>query len=173
MKTKEDIHNEAWVRSKEDLVRFTFGLGEGEEGTMMGETSELLTWIERESPEAAAKIRTDIESGRVKIYTLQFDARGSSIGIFLASFNGGSDFPNHRHNKAHATIYITEGVGTAYLEGKEFAVKAGDTVNVPPGTAHEFFAESEGLTYIAVTHGVVHQNDETYDWVTVPTNRPD
>ena len=42
----------------------------------------------------------------------------------------------HRHRVTEEIYHITEGAGTMTLGDERFAVKAGDTICIPPGTAH-------------------------------------
>ncbi len=42
----------------------------------------------------------------------------------------------HRHGKTEEIYHFTAGTGRMRLGGEEFAVTAGDTVCIPPGTAH-------------------------------------
>jgi mannose-6-phosphate isomerase-like protein (cupin superfamily) len=44
--------------------------------------------------------------------------------------------PKHLHPDAHEIQYILEGTGTIWLGEKEVAVKPGDLVVIPKGTAH-------------------------------------
>lgn len=43
----------------------------------------------------------------------------------------------HKHIKSDEFYHITGGVGLMHLGGKEFSVKAGDTVRIPPGAPHK------------------------------------
>ena len=42
----------------------------------------------------------------------------------------------HKHLKTEEIYHITEGAGLMYLGEERFEVKVGDTVCIPPGTAH-------------------------------------
>lgn len=42
----------------------------------------------------------------------------------------------HRHRRSEELYYIVQGEGLMTLGGTEFAVMRGDTVCIPPGTAH-------------------------------------
>ena len=42
----------------------------------------------------------------------------------------------HRHRESEELYHILEGAGRMTLGGEEFAIAAGDTVLIPPGTPH-------------------------------------
>lgn len=42
----------------------------------------------------------------------------------------------HRHHASEELYHITAGEGLMYLGDEQFAVAVGDTVQIPPGTAH-------------------------------------
>lgn len=49
----------------------------------------------------------------------------------------------HRHGKAEELYHVTRGVGLVTLGEERFVVAAGDTVLIPPGTAHRVEASGE------------------------------
>jgi len=49
------------------------------------------------------------------------------------------------HKLAEEAYYILGGSGTAVLDGKEYELKKGDFLRLPPGTLHGFTASGEGL----------------------------
>jgi mannose-6-phosphate isomerase-like protein (cupin superfamily) len=53
-----------------------------------------------------------------------------------AVVNAGQCTRLHRHHTSEELYYITQGEGLMTLGAMEFAVQAGDTVCIPPGTAH-------------------------------------
>ncbi|MEN8169725.1 MAG: cupin domain-containing protein [Pseudomonadota bacterium] len=42
----------------------------------------------------------------------------------------------HRHHHSEELYYITSGKGLMTLDNEQFAVSAGDTITIPPGTPH-------------------------------------
>jgi mannose-6-phosphate isomerase-like protein (cupin superfamily) len=50
----------------------------------------------------------------------------------------------HRHGRARQFFYILAGEATLEIDGHEVVVSAGQGVEVPPGTPHQFFNRSAG-----------------------------
>ena len=48
----------------------------------------------------------------------------------------------HRHERARQFFYILSGDATLEIGGREIAVAAGQGIEVPPGTPHQFFNRS-------------------------------
>ena len=42
----------------------------------------------------------------------------------------------HKHVKSEEIYHVTQGQGTMFLGDKQFDLKAGDTILIPPGTLH-------------------------------------
>ena len=51
----------------------------------------------------------------------------------------------HIHKEHDEFIYVLEGEGWAYVDGKKFAVKPGDLVYGPAGVEHGFFMPVKGV----------------------------
>jgi mannose-6-phosphate isomerase-like protein (cupin superfamily) len=63
--------------------------------------------------------------------------------------------PNQRtnvsfHRVAEEFYYVIAGSGVAVLDGREFALKAGDFLRLPPGTTHGFITQSEALEMLDI-----------------------
>jgi len=55
----------------------------------------------------------------------------------------GGHTPRHSHPWEHE-VYILEGQGTVFGNGKQNAFRAGDVIYVPPGEEHYFAADRDG-----------------------------
>jgi N-acetylneuraminate synthase len=62
--------------------------------------------------------------------------------------------PEHYHKKKEETFHIIFGTLKIWIEGKEFIRNAGDTIDVPRGTGHEFGTET----------GVIFEEISTTDY---------
>ncbi len=73
---------------------------------------------------------------------------GWSMRIFTLGKDGYT--PRHAHDWPHIN-YIIKGSGTLFIEGKEQAVKPGDTAYVPGGEEHQFQnAGDEDFSFICI-----------------------
>jgi len=67
----------------------------------------------------------------------------------------------HRHINTEEFYHITAGEGRMRLEDRDFTVKAGDTVNIPPGTMHEIENTGEGELKILCMCVPPYEHDDT------------
>lgn len=58
--------------------------------------------------------------------------------LVIMSIPPGGEIGEETHQHVEQTLFFLSGTGTAYLNGKESAITAGDVVVVPPGTKHNF-----------------------------------
>lgn len=58
---------------------------------------------------------------------------GGIFGIFVP---GHPPYPWHYHQKRESLIIVLSGEATEILEGKEYLMKAGDVIFIPPGEKH-------------------------------------
>ena len=54
------------------------------------------------------------------------------------------------HRVAEEYYYVLSGYGTAILDGREYALAAGDFLRLPPGTTHGFVAGYEPLVMLDI-----------------------
>ncbi len=54
------------------------------------------------------------------------------------------------HRIAEEYYYVLSGIGTAILDGREYALAPGDFLRLPPGTTHGFVAGDEPLVMLDV-----------------------
>ena len=57
--------------------------------------------------------------------------------------------PRHSHDYEHE-VYVLEGAGTVFLEGKEHPIRAGDVVYVPADQEHQFRAGDRGMRFLCL-----------------------
>jgi quercetin dioxygenase-like cupin family protein len=131
--------------------------------------------LEGVDPAAAERYRSQMRNKTLNWFRiLSPDETEHKYGVFYVTFTSGSDFPNHYHKAAQATLMIVEGTGYVILDGKRHEISAGDVVHIPPGVAHEFFVAREGerFAYVSITEpDVVLDPGKHIDWYTVPSVR--
>jgi quercetin dioxygenase-like cupin family protein len=54
----------------------------------------------------------------------------------------------HRHPRSSELVYVVEGVGTAWEDGRRTDVAAGDLMAIPPGVPHATVAGEGGLLLV-------------------------
>ena len=93
--------------------------------------------------------------------------QGATLGVARQSLAEATVLPGqrtvlHRHALTEELYHITAGGGLMTLGDRQFAVQAGDTVCIPPGTAH--CIENDGaatLTLLcACTPAYAHEDTE-------------
>jgi mannose-6-phosphate isomerase-like protein (cupin superfamily) len=67
----------------------------------------------------------------------------------------------HKHIRAEEFYHITGGVGLMRLGEEEFAVKAGDTVRIPPGTPHRVKNTGAGELKILCACAPPYEHEDT------------
>ena len=50
---------------------------------------------------------------------------------------------DHEHENVEQVYYFIKGCGKMRIDGREYPVKAGDAVHLPPGTKHQVINEGE------------------------------
>ncbi len=61
----------------------------------------------------------------------------------------GGHSPRHSHDYEHE-VFIVDGGGTVFLEGKENPIRQGDVVYVPADEEHQFKAGPSGLRFLCL-----------------------
>ena len=74
------------------------------------------------------------ESHRPEILTAEHHAK--NLGGMLGLLVPGSQVPYHYHQNRESVILFISGEGFEVIEGKEYAVKAGDVLFIPAGEKH-------------------------------------
>ena len=67
---------------------------------------------------------------------------GADMSVIQERVPPGDQERRHRHARARQFFYILSGDATLEIDGREIAVAAGQGVEVPPGTPHQFFNRS-------------------------------
>lgn len=75
--------------------------------------------------------------------------------------------PNQRTNISYHRIaeefyFVIAGSGTAILNGREFVLKAGDFLRLPPGTTHGFVTSDEALEMLDIHTPGCRPNRDVY-----------
>ena len=74
---------------------------------------------------------------------------------------GGCRTARHRHRLSEEIYHLLAGAGRMCLGDEEFAVAAGDTVCIPPGTWHCIEASAEGELRFLCCCAPAYQHDDT------------
>ena len=67
---------------------------------------------------------------------------GADLSVIQERVPPGDQERRHRHARARQFFYILSGEATLEIDGREVAVSAGQGIEVPPGTPHQFFNRS-------------------------------
>jgi mannose-6-phosphate isomerase-like protein (cupin superfamily) len=67
---------------------------------------------------------------------------GADLSVIQERVPPGDAERRHRHARARQFFYILTGEATLEIDGREVVVAAGQGVEVPPGTPHQFFNRS-------------------------------
>lgn len=65
----------------------------------------------------------------------------SGLSLAEAVVPAGGESAEHRHARSEEIYHFTAGRGRMRLGAEQFAVAAGDSVLIPPGTPHKLWAE--------------------------------
>jgi mannose-6-phosphate isomerase-like protein (cupin superfamily) len=68
----------------------------------------------------------------------------------------------HRHDESEELYHITAGNGLMTLGAEQFQVKVGDTVLIPPGTAHRIKNLGEGELRILCSCSPAYRHGDTH-----------
>jgi len=67
---------------------------------------------------------------------------GADLSVIQERVPPGDQERRHRHARARQFFYILAGQATLEIDGHEMVVSAGQGIEVPPGTPHQFFNRS-------------------------------
>ena len=96
----------------------------------------------------AKALVTEKETDRMSAYDIVFPPRLS--------------IPPSYHKVAYEIIVIQGGRGTAHMNGKDVAVKAGDVLYIPPGVWHSFSTGKKSLKILAFLTPLVNTKNDFY-----------
>jgi mannose-6-phosphate isomerase-like protein (cupin superfamily) len=77
-------------------------------------------------------------------------ATGGTISILEQTHFRGYATPVHRHGREDQTVYVLTGGITAWLDGEERSVKAGELVHLPRGRSHAFRVDEDGTRLLEI-----------------------
>jgi mannose-6-phosphate isomerase-like protein (cupin superfamily) len=80
---------------------------------------------------------------------IQRQEQGSTTA-WRVRIESGAKTPVSYHARSEELYLVTAGNGTAWLGGKEFPLKTGTFLRLPPGTSHAFEAGPEGLEMLDI-----------------------
>jgi len=87
--------------------------------------------------EELSRIKNPTPGQRHRLNVLtEEDSAKALAGHFSILFPGG-DVPYHYHEKRESLIFLMEGDIVEIVDGKEFPVKAGDTIFIAAGEKHK------------------------------------
>jgi len=67
---------------------------------------------------------------------------GADLSVIQERVPPGDQERRHRHARARQFFYILTGQATLEIDGRQVEVSAGQGIEVPPGTPHQFFNRS-------------------------------
>jgi mannose-6-phosphate isomerase-like protein (cupin superfamily) len=73
------------------------------------------------------------------VYTVIDVSNLEHLNVSLTVLHPGKETGGHSHEGAEEVYNFAEGAGKMKLDGREFAVKAGDIVIIPGGAFHKVF----------------------------------
>lgn len=117
------------------------------------------TWIH---PSHSWPKPSSSESGAA-IQNIPFDGPGVIRVVIPAR----TEVARHYHNYSHSFVYVLEGDGFVFLNGKEHPIKQGDILYYPPKEVHGFKAGSKELILLAVENPANSRPDGSRDTVFV------
>lgn len=81
------------------------------------------------------------------------------VGVDHVRIPKGSSLSPHIHESAESFIYILEGTAVVTLDDKNYWVRAGDTLYVPPGVSHGFSTPNEEVALLSVQSPPIYPED--------------
>lgn len=87
---------------------------------------------------------------------------GKNASVNLTQLAPGSRFGLHYHNATDEIAYIIQGQGNLSLNSKDYPVKAGDLVYIPPHTIHDYTNVGNKTLQILVIFAPQLNGDRTY-----------
>ncbi|MBM4276377.1 MAG: cupin domain-containing protein [Deltaproteobacteria bacterium] len=95
---------------------------------------KLEDYIQMENPTPGKPYRPEI---------LTQDHQAKNLGGMFGLLVPGSQVPYHYHNNRESIIIAISGEAIEVIEGKEFPIKAGDVLYIPPGEKHTTINRSD------------------------------
>ena len=86
---------------------------------------------------------------------------GADLSVIQERVPPGDQERRHQHARARQFFYILSGDATLEIDGREIAVGAGQGIEVPPGTPHQFFNRSAADVTMLVISSPRSHGDRT------------
>lgn len=88
-------------------------------------------------------------------------------GIIRVVIPPHSEVARHFHNYSHSFVFVVEGEGLVFLDGKEHPIQRGDILYYPPKHVHGFKAGEKDLVLFAVENPANTRPDGSRDTIFV------
>lgn len=109
--------------------------------------------------EIPAYVTKDGSEIRELMHPAQHGARHQSLAEAIVP--AGRSTLLHRHHRTEEIYHITTGAGLMTLGEAQFPVSAGDTVLIPPGTAHCITATGDTPLHILCSCSPAYAHEDT------------
>ena len=86
---------------------------------------------------------------------------GADMSVIQERVPPGDQERRHKHARARQFFYILSGDATLEIDGREVALAAGQGLEVPPGTPHQFFNRSAADVTMLVISSPRSHGDRT------------
>ena len=88
--------------------------------------------------------------GSSRIYQLAKDSGLRGVGVDYVVVKKEKVLKSHYHNIPNVLILVLEGHGILKLDGKNFRIKKGDVITIPPKTSHGFKTSKDRLVFLSI-----------------------
>lgn len=114
------------------------------------------------------KITDPIAAEMYDIFSVRQVTRHTSleniVAVDLVQVAPHQESESHRHNRADTVLMMLSGSGIVRVSGKDYAVKSGDRIHIPPGAFHQVITGAEALEFMSVqTPPILTKEDEMLD----------
>jgi mannose-6-phosphate isomerase-like protein (cupin superfamily) len=86
-----------------------------------------------------------------------------TVGCDHVRIPKGSALAPHIHEASESFIYILAGGAVVTLDGRQFPVRAGDTIYIPPGMSHGFSTPKTAVELLSVQSPPIYPEDSAPD----------
>jgi quercetin dioxygenase-like cupin family protein len=76
----------------------------------------------------------------------------ADLNVILERVSPGASEVRHRHVRTRQSFFVLEGTATLELDGREWSLKKGEGLHVPPGTPHRLANTSAAdVTFLVIS----------------------
>jgi mannose-6-phosphate isomerase-like protein (cupin superfamily) len=86
-----------------------------------------------------------------------------TVGFDHVKIPRGAALEPHIHEASESFIYILAGGAIVTLDGKQYPVRLGDTIYIPPGVSHGFSTPETAVELLSVQSPPIYPEDSTPD----------